>query len=95
MRLINVRTYGLEEFYDNAIPMYAILSHTWEEDEVLIRDMQDLEAANRNADDQALKKKAEATRSKKGFKKIQYACKQAYADYFEYVWIDTCKFGRT
>ncbi|KAH7141337.1 hypothetical protein B0J13DRAFT_585727 [Dactylonectria estremocensis] len=29
MRLINVQTLKFEEFFDNAVPEYAILSHTW------------------------------------------------------------------
>lgn len=75
MRLINVRTYSLEEFHDNAIPPYAILSHTWGDQEVSIHDMTNGTQAKR----------------KKGFKKIQYACEQAHADYLGYVWVDTCK----
>ncbi|KAJ4993729.1 ankyrin repeat-containing protein [Stagonosporopsis vannaccii] len=34
MHLINVRTRLREEFTSNALPEYAILSHTWEEEEV-------------------------------------------------------------
>ncbi|KAF2116800.1 heterokaryon incompatibility protein-domain-containing protein [Lophiotrema nucula] len=34
MRLINTRTHRLEEFIGQNIPPYAILSHTWEDDEV-------------------------------------------------------------
>ncbi|CAN9222487.1 unnamed protein product [Alternaria alternata] len=34
MRLINVRTLELQWFNDDAIPKYAILSHTWGSDEV-------------------------------------------------------------
>lgn len=34
MRLIDVRTLELQWFNDNAIPKYAILSHTWGPDEV-------------------------------------------------------------
>ena len=30
MRLLNVDTRELEEFFGNEIPRYAILSHTWE-----------------------------------------------------------------
>jgi hypothetical protein len=78
MRLINVRTYGLEEFYDNVIPPYAILSHTWGDQEVFIHDMRYLEKA----------------KLKKSFKKIKYACEQARADYLSYVWVDTCKLDR-
>ncbi|RAK93833.1 HET domain-containing protein [Aspergillus costaricaensis CBS 115574] len=40
MRLINARTLGLEEFVGHNIPEYAILSHTWGEDEVTFQDMQ-------------------------------------------------------
>lgn len=34
MRLINTHTLVLEEFVGRHIPRYAILSHTWEEEEV-------------------------------------------------------------
>jgi hypothetical protein len=40
MRLINIKTYQLESF-DNwdTVPPYAILSHTWEQEEVLFCDI--------------------------------------------------------
>jgi hypothetical protein len=41
MRLINTRTLLFEEFIGNSIPKYAILSHTWGEEEVLFKDMSD------------------------------------------------------
>ncbi|EME50300.1 hypothetical protein DOTSEDRAFT_145060, partial [Dothistroma septosporum NZE10] len=53
---------------------YAILSHTWDDEEVTFDDMQNLEAA----------------RMKQGFKKIELTCKQALEDDFQYVWVDTC-----
>lgn len=34
MWLINVKTRALEEYFGSKIPRYAILSHTWEEEEV-------------------------------------------------------------
>jgi Heterokaryon incompatibility protein (HET) len=40
MRLLNVSTFQLEESPANRIPPYAILSHTWGDDEVLFADMQ-------------------------------------------------------
>lgn len=40
MRLINAKTLELEEFIGQNIPEYAILSHTWGEDEVSFQDMQ-------------------------------------------------------
>lgn len=40
MRLLNVQTLAVEEFNTREIPSYAILSHTWGEGEVLLRDIQ-------------------------------------------------------
>ncbi|KAI1278999.1 heterokaryon incompatibility protein-domain-containing protein [Xylaria sp. FL0933] len=39
MRLINVHTLVISEFHGNRIPRYAILSHTWDEEEVTLQDM--------------------------------------------------------
>lgn len=39
MILLNVRTRQREEFFGNAIPPYAILSHTWGIDEVTFQDL--------------------------------------------------------
>ncbi|KAI1774759.1 HET-domain-containing protein [Hypoxylon cercidicola] len=39
MRLINTSTGWVEEFLGRNIPKYAILSHTWEEEEVSFKDM--------------------------------------------------------
>ncbi|KAH7188048.1 ankyrin repeat-containing domain protein [Fusarium flagelliforme] len=39
MRLVNTKTIELEFFTDDDIPDYAILSHTWEQEEVLFHDM--------------------------------------------------------
>lgn len=40
MRLLNSSTIQLEEFSADGIPAYAILSHTWQEEEVLFMDME-------------------------------------------------------
>jgi hypothetical protein len=39
MRLINTQTLHLEEFLDDKIPEYAILSHTWCDEEVTLQDI--------------------------------------------------------
>ncbi|KAJ4141791.1 hypothetical protein NW768_001009 [Fusarium equiseti] len=39
MRLVNTKTIELEFFTDDDIPDYAILSHTWEQEEVLFNDI--------------------------------------------------------
>lgn len=55
-------------------PQYAILSHTWEKEEVTYQDIQDLESA----------------RKRKGFAKIEGACSLACDKGYSYIWIDTC-----
>lgn len=74
MRLLNVETLKLEEFFDENDVPYAILSHRWEDEEVTFRDIQDVEAAS----------------TLKGFEKIQNTCHQARKDGIQYAWVDTC-----
>lgn len=80
MRLLNTRTFKLEEFFDETyIPDYAILSHTWEEGEVLFCMTQS-----------SLWTTDPAVRKLKGFRKIVMACREALDDDLQYIWIDTC-----
>ena len=75
MRLINAKTLKLELFNDPVpahVP-YAILSHTWSDDEETFQDIQDLSIA----------------RSKAGFSKLAATCKKALAHDLDYVWVDT------
>ena len=39
MRLLDTSTLELKEFFGDELPAYAILSHRWEEEEVLFQDM--------------------------------------------------------
>jgi hypothetical protein len=39
MRLLYTRHLALKEFFDDLIPEYAILSHTWGDDEFLFSDV--------------------------------------------------------
>jgi len=39
MRLLNANTLQLREFYDQDVPAYAILSHTWEDEELTLQDL--------------------------------------------------------
>lgn len=73
MRLINVKSMELEEFFDESIPRYAILSHTWTTDEVLYKDFQEDELDTSNP------------RSAK----IVGCCTQAALDGQQYVWVCT------
>lgn len=76
MWLLDVNTLELVFFVDETAikEQYAILSHTWGEEEVLFADIKDLERA----------------RKMKGYDKIYWTCQQAKADGFEYAWVDTC-----
>ncbi|KAI7309944.1 hypothetical protein KC326_g6877 [Hortaea werneckii] len=75
MWLLNASTYALKFFHTaKTAPPYAILSHTWEDDEVLFKDMDDLECA----------------KAKSGWQKIEYICRQALKDDLEWAWVDTC-----
>ncbi|KAH7146502.1 heterokaryon incompatibility protein-domain-containing protein, partial [Dactylonectria macrodidyma] len=75
MRLINARTLKLEVFNDPVPTPYAILSHTWDGDEVSFEDMKDLNTAR--------KKTA-------SFSKIEATCRLVLGEGLDYVWVDTC-----
>src|SRR5690348_15033962 len=79
MRLINTETLAIDDADDVLPQSYAILSHTWDQDEVTFQDMADLETARRKA----------------GFAKIEMVCKLARLDGFRYAWIDTCCIDKT
>ncbi|KIV98900.1 uncharacterized protein PV09_09346 [Verruconis gallopava] len=78
MRLINVHTLHLEEFSQDKVPRYAILSHTWGSDEVLFDDLQ--------TEDRVL------LSDRQGFWKVKSCCEQVCArpGRIDYVWVDTC-----
>ena len=74
MRLINCSTLHLETFFGDKIPKYAILSHTWGDEEVSFADL---------PFDQLTKARA-------GYQKIVLTCEQAIRDGLDYAWVDTC-----
>lgn len=76
MRLINTTTLELEDILSPDVHPYAILSHTWEEDEVTFQDWN-------NAG-------LEMCRKKKGFAKIEATCRMAKQRGLRYAWVDTC-----
>jgi hypothetical protein len=75
MRLINTTTLQLEDFTLRDVPPYAILSHTWAEDEVSFQEML---AGNYDL------------RSKQGYTKIVETCRLAIERGLDYAWVDTC-----
>jgi hypothetical protein len=75
MRLINCNTGTLEEHIGEAVPQYAILSHTWGPDEVSYHDL-----ANREPREY---------KEKDGWWKLERSCQQALEDGWGYLWADT------
>ncbi|KAI1841359.1 hypothetical protein JX266_012440 [Neoarthrinium moseri] len=75
MRLLDTKTRKLHEFSGRKVPSYAILSHTWDEDEVTFGDLQ---------------RKFPWYKRKHGYAKIKNCCRRALQDGLRYVWIDTC-----
>ncbi|KAB8275436.1 hypothetical protein BDV30DRAFT_236803 [Aspergillus minisclerotigenes] len=76
MRLIRTKPpLELQEFTENELPQYAILSHRWESEEVTFQEM--------IRGDETIKTKA-------GYKKIKRFCARAHQDGLEYAWVDTC-----
>ncbi|KAK3995539.1 putative vegetative incompatibility protein HET-E-1 [Cladorrhinum sp. PSN332] len=78
MRLLNTETLRLESSPNSPgqSAQYAILSHTWDNQEVLFDDIFD--------------EQKPLPVHKKGFKKVKESCEQASKDGFNYIWIDTC-----
>ncbi|KAK5652412.1 hypothetical protein OQA88_10454 [Cercophora sp. LCS_1] len=75
MKLINTGTLRLEEYLDASAPPYAILSHTWEDEEVLYQEF--IQPAGPHL-------------QKKGYTKIVQTCRLAREASFTHCWVDTC-----
>ncbi|KAH7198471.1 heterokaryon incompatibility protein-domain-containing protein [Fusarium flagelliforme] len=83
MRLLNTQTIQLESFNGNEddIPPYAILSHTWGNDEITFQDV--------------TQQPLEELRRREAFYKVQECCAQARKNGYDYVWVDTCCIDKT
>ncbi|KAI0385435.1 heterokaryon incompatibility protein-domain-containing protein [Hypomontagnella monticulosa] len=79
MWLINTDSFELERWDNYEKESYAILSHTWEDEEVSFQDFRDLEYA----------------RKKKGFVKIERTVQMARCRNLNYAWVDTCCIDKT
>ncbi|KAF2815755.1 HET-domain-containing protein [Mytilinidion resinicola] len=75
MWLINTTTLKLEFFVNPEKASYAILSHTWGDEEVIFQELQSLD---------------KASSQKKGFAKIVRICEKARQEGLQYAWVDTC-----
>ncbi|KAK7460556.1 hypothetical protein VKT23_009276 [Stygiomarasmius scandens] len=74
MRLLDTSTLEVKLFITD-IPEYAVLSHIWEEDEVLFQDLHGPKAT---------------LLGRKGHQKVTGACKRASEYGFDWIWIDSC-----
>ncbi|KAK4207529.1 HET-domain-containing protein, partial [Rhypophila decipiens] len=78
MRLINTKTLQLTEFMGD-VPPYAILSHTWEDQEITFHDLTRLTHADLS------------TKKPHGFAKVVITCRlAAERDKLDWAWVDTC-----
>ena len=90
MRLLYTTSDGHFRFTKDIIrvedlPPYAILSHTWGDEEVVFEDVKSLTSSlNLEVVDAAA-----ATRGD-GWKKLRFCAKQAKSDGLEHFWVDTC-----
>ncbi|KAH6276611.1 hypothetical protein HBI40_056690 [Parastagonospora nodorum] len=79
MRLLRYDEQGnlsLTKFFGGDIPPYAILSHTWSDEEVLFKDVTDGATAS--------------WKSKAGYRKLEFCGRQAAKDGLSFFWVDTC-----
>jgi hypothetical protein len=83
MRLLHLASDGrlswTNDLADEQIPHYAILSHTWEGQEVTYKDLKDY----RDVEDVGAKLKG-------GYRKIFFCAEQAKRDGLDHFWVDTC-----
>jgi hypothetical protein len=74
MRLMSTTTQTLKEFESSETPPYAILSHTWTDEEITYQNLENDRKAGKEA----------------GYAKLDNGCRVAAAAGFDYFWIDTC-----
>lgn len=80
MRLLDTDKLEVVLIRDDAIPSYAILSHTWGDNEISLQDMISFNNSQRNS---------------QAFKKIIDAAKLAASHGYRWIWIDTCCIDKT
>ncbi|WYZ38742.1 hypothetical protein EsH8_III_000656 [Colletotrichum jinshuiense] len=107
MRLINVDTLEVNEFFGLDIPKYAILSHTWGEEEVSyqeycwLREYEGNHTMLASLDELMFPmarnwaEKAQELRQRSGFAKIVQSVWLAKHWHILYLWIDTCCIDKT
>jgi hypothetical protein len=84
MRLLHIASDGTlrwaKEYIGNEkVPDYAILSHTWGDQEVIFNDLKNLDSAEDIG-----------AESKAGWDKIRFCAQQTKRDSLDHFWVDTC-----
>ncbi|KAK2596532.1 hypothetical protein N8I77_013418 [Diaporthe amygdali] len=90
MRLLSTKALEVVSINEDDIPPYAILSHTWDKDEVTLQDMQGsgfklLAAVSR----------INLVNAKQGLQKVVDAARLAASEGHDWIWIDTCCIDKT
>lgn len=102
MRLLSTERVELVLAYEPQIPAYAILSHTWGDDEVTMQQLFPDNGSSGQKGEEAMcwdcaetDPKYARLAGKKGFRKIVSGARLARRHGFDYVWIDTCCIDKT
>ncbi|KAK0649253.1 hypothetical protein B0T16DRAFT_409711 [Cercophora newfieldiana] len=110
MRLINIDTLEMKEFFEHNTPRYAVLSHTWGDEEISFQDWQtiasfpELLAARPSAEDDAYtalqRRRVELLKKREGYQKILQFLSAIPPHVreglgVEWGWIDTCCIDKT
>lgn len=90
MRLLSTKTLEVALISEDEIPPYAILSHTWEKDEVTLQDMQGFGARLMST-----ASRVNLLSASHGLQKVLDAAKLAASEGYDWIWIDTCCIDKT
>ena len=95
MRLINTKSHELREFVGTDVPPYAVLSHTWEDDEVTYQEYAALTPDQLSTKTGPLGTVGKKQKRKRGYEKIERTCSLARKSDIEWAWVDTCCIDKT
>ncbi|KAE9381065.1 HET-domain-containing protein [Stipitochalara longipes BDJ] len=102
MRLINVHTMELEEYFDEEIPPYAILSHTWGKEEVSFQEWTSLfrhrkleKRFGKSIEYMFAGLELDTIHERSGYSKIVRCAEEARSNSINYIWVDTCCIDKT
>ncbi|KAF4985280.1 hypothetical protein FGRMN_11240 [Fusarium graminum] len=96
MRLLNTKKVFIIETHGIETPPYAILSHTWSAEEIILKDVQNSSAYGgpwSDADEQSFY--LLGVSKNKGFSKILQSVTLAANEGHQHIWIDTCCIDKT